>query len=96
MLIDGHVSSWTSHGIFYGLKTLVAGDTIQIERGDGAILAYKVVKSQTYTTSKVDMAAALTPINPRKPGLNLITCTGNVMAGTNEFNQRVVVFAEQV
>jgi sortase (surface protein transpeptidase) len=95
-LIDGHISSWTAHGVFYGLKTLVAGDAIQVERGDGAILTYKVVKSQVYSSTNVDMTAALTPINPDKPGLNLITCTGSVIAGTSEFNERVVVFAQQV
>jgi hypothetical protein len=42
------------------------------------------------------MTAALSPINPHKPGLNLITCTGNVIAGTNEFSERIIVFAEQV
>jgi hypothetical protein len=40
------------------------------------------------------MAAALSPINPAKPGLNLITCSGQVVKGTNEFNKRTVVFTE--
>lgn len=96
MLIDGHVSSWTARGVFYGLKTLVKGDIIQIERGDGARFTYKVVASRTYNAKKVDMAAALRPVTPGKPGLNLITCTGQVAAGTSEFNQRVVVFAVQI
>jgi sortase (surface protein transpeptidase) len=95
MLIDGHVSSWKAHGIFYGLNTLVAGDAIQVERGDGTIFTYKVVKSQVYSYTKVDMTAALAPINSHKPGLNLITCTGDVVAGTSEFSERMVVFAEQ-
>lgn len=96
MLIDGHVSSWTAHGIFYGLKTLVVNDVIQIQRGDGSLLTYKVVKSQTYGSDNVDMTALLSPINLNRPGLNLITCTGSVKSGTNDFNDRVVVFAEQV
>ena len=95
-LIDGHVSSWTSHGVFYGIKTLVAGDAIQIVRGDGAILNYQVVKTQVYGADNVDMQAAMTPITAGKAGLNLITCTGQVQKGTSEFNQRVIVFAEQV
>jgi sortase (surface protein transpeptidase) len=94
-LIDGHVSSWTSHGVFYGIKSLVAGDNIQIVRGDGAILNYKVVKTQVYPDNNVDMKAAITPITPGKAGLNLITCTGKVKPGTSQFNQRVIVFAEQ-
>lgn len=96
MLIDGHVSSWTSHGVFYGVKTLVAGDTIQVQRGDGTVFTYTVVKSQIYNTASVDMAAAMTPVVAGHPGLNLITCTGDVTPGTSEFNQRIVVFSEQV
>ncbi len=96
MLIDGHVSSWTTPGVFYSIKSLLAGDDIQLERGDGTMFTYKVVSTQIYQSSNVDMKAALNPITPGKPGLNLITCTGNVLAGTNEFNERVVVFSEEI
>lgn len=95
-LIDGHVSSWTTHGVFYGIKTLKAGDAIQIIRGDGAVLNYQVVKTQVYNADNVDMQAAVTPITAGKSGLNLITCTGQVEKGTSEFNKRVIVFAQQV
>ncbi len=95
-LIDGHVSSWTAHGVFYGLHTLIPGDKIQIVRGDGTVLNYKVVKKQIYNTNNVDMKAAMTPVTPGKSGLNLITCTGQVIHGTSEFNERVIVFAQQV
>jgi len=96
MLIDGHVSSWTSHGVFYGIKNLSAGDMVQIERGDGTVFSYQVVKTQVYDHSDVDMQSAVTPVDPTKPGLNLITCTGDVIKGTNEFNERVVVYTKQV
>ena len=95
MLIDGHVSSWTTHGVFYGLKTLHAGDRIQIQRGDGKVFTYSVVKTQTYSDTNVDMEAAMRPITAGKPGLNLITCAGKVKPGTSEFNQRIIVFAQQ-
>lgn len=95
-LIDGHISSWTSHGVFYGLKQLAPGDTVQIERGDGQIITYRVMKIQTYDADSVDMNAALSPITPGTSGLNLISCSGDVEAGSNEFNQRIVVFTEQM
>jgi LPXTG-site transpeptidase (sortase) family protein len=95
-LIDGHVSSWSTHGVFYAIKTLTAGDSIQIERGDGTILHYQVVKTQIYNVNNVDMKAALTPITPGVSGLNLITCAGDVIKGTNSFSERVIVFAKQV
>jgi sortase (surface protein transpeptidase) len=95
-LIDGHVSSWTTHGVFYGLKNLVAGDTIQIVRGDGVVLNYQVVRTQAYDANNVDMKAAMTPVTNGKPGLNLITCTGQIQKGTSQFNKRLIVFAQQM
>lgn len=96
MLIDGHISSWTTHGVFYGLNSLTPGDALQIVRGDGTVFNYKVVKTQIYSSSDVDMTAAITPIVAGQPGLNLISCTGDVIPGTSQFNQRIIVFAEQV
>lgn len=96
MLIDGHVSSWTSKGVFYSIKNLKPGDMIQIQRGDGAIFKYQVVKSQVYPSGKVNMQSAITPVVASKPGLNLITCTGDVIRGTNNFNERIIVYAAQV
>lgn len=93
-LIDGHVLSMTYHGVFHDLKNLIPGDSIQIIRGDGAILNYSVVTTRYYSDSNVDMAAALSPITPGKSGLNLITCAGKEIPGTITFSQRVVVFAE--
>jgi LPXTG-site transpeptidase (sortase) family protein len=95
VLIDGHVSSRSTKGVFYGLNKLAAGDRIQLERGDGAVLSYKVVKTQAYDADRVDMQAATQPITDR-PGLNLITCGGKVKPGTNQYNQRIVVFTEQI
>lgn len=94
-VVDGHVSSWTARGIFYGLKSLKPGDTIQVERGDGQLLHYSIVKSQVYKADAVDMAAVLSAVEPNVPGLNLITCDGAVIRGTNDFDQRIVVFAKQ-
>jgi sortase (surface protein transpeptidase) len=95
-LIDGHVSSSTSHGVFYGLKTLELGDSIQIVRGDGTIFNYQVMKTQVYTAGNVNMQAAMTPITPGTPGLNLITGTGDVIPGASSSNERIIVFAKQI
>jgi len=95
-LIDGHVSSWTSHGVFYNLHNLKAGDSIQIVKGDNTVVNYRVVKIQVYGANNVNMQAAITPITPSVSGLNLITCTGQVIKGTSLFNQRVIVFAQEV
>lgn len=95
MLIDGHVSSWTQHGVFYNLQDLRPGDIIKIQRGDGTNYTYSVSKIQLYDANNVDMTAAVSPINPGQPGLNLITCAGNVVRGSNGFSKRLIVFATQ-
>jgi LPXTG-site transpeptidase (sortase) family protein len=94
-VIDGHVSGWTTHGVFYSLDKLTAGDTVQIMRGDGVILNYQVMKTQTYSAQNVDMKAAMTPITNGKSGLNLITCTGQVQKSNNQYSERFIVFAQQ-
>ena len=96
MVIDGHISSWTTKGVFYSLNTLEPGDIIKLERGDGVIYNYKVVKTQIYSSENIDMSRVLSPVNPGSPGLNLISCFGDVIAGTNEFNERIVVFTELI
>lgn len=95
MLIDGHVSSWTAHGTLYDIKKLKAGDVVKIERGDGKVFTYKVVKSQLFDYRKVDMASAVKSADAHKPGLNMITCAGKVIPGTNEFDKRLIVYAVQ-
>ncbi len=95
VLIDGHVSGPTKHGIFYNLKNLNPGDDIQIEKGDNKIIHYKVVKIVSYPVNEVDMAAALTPVIPGKNGLNIMTCSGKFDVKSNEYLQRIVVFASE-
>ncbi len=95
MLINGHISSWTAHGVFYGLGSLQPGDSVDVRSGNGAIFTYKVVKTQIYDADNVDMTTAMASVNTSKPGLNLISCTGDVIPGTSEFNERIIVFATQ-
>jgi LPXTG-site transpeptidase (sortase) family protein len=96
MFIYGHVSSWTADGVFYNLKKLKPGDDITITRGDNQTFTYSVVSTKIYPYTSVDMNAVLSPINPNLPGLNLMTCTGKVIPGTSEFNERLVVFTSLV
>jgi sortase A len=96
MFIYGHVSSWTADGVFYNLKKLVTGDDITITRGDNQTYTYKVVRSEVYPYNNVPMNTVLSPSNPKVPGLNLMTCTGSVIKGTSEFNERLVVYTNLV
>ena len=94
VLIDGHVHGPTKPGVFMNLKKLVKGDKIEVERGDGKIITYRVVKTEIYKADQVDMAAALTSAENGKNGLNLITCHGKVDSNNN-YSERLVVFTVQ-
>ena len=89
MFIYGHVSSWTADGVFYNLHKLKAGDNIVITRGDNTSYTYTVIKSRIYPYNNVPMNTVLAPVNSDMPGLNLMTCTGSVIKGTSEFNERL-------
>lgn len=93
MLIDGHVSGRTLKGVFSKLDQLGEGDRISVERGDGQLFSYKVVKTQSYPKDAVDMAAAITPVIAGKQGLNLVTCAGTRENGTAGYSERLIVFA---
>lgn len=92
-IIDGHVSSWTTNGVFYGIKTLATGDNIEIEKGDGTKLEYTVAQTIAYPVDAVDMKALMNPVVAGKSGLNLITCGGKYDSKSGEFTQRIAVYA---
>lgn len=96
MFVFGHVSSWQHRGIFYNLSKLRPGDQIMITRGDNKTFIYTVVTTRVYSYQNVDMPTVLAPINPHSPGLNLMTCIGQIMPGTNKFSQRLVVFTSLI
>ena len=95
MLIDGHVHGPTLPGVFVDIKKLVAGDAIQVTRGDNQMFTYVVVMVQTVPADSVNVGQLLTSIKPGQPALNLITCGGKFDAKTQHYEDRVEVFAVQ-
>lgn len=94
ILIDGHVHGPTYPGVFSKIKSLKAGDELQIQRGDNQLFRYQVVKVQNYDANTLDMRLAMASITPGKAGLNLITCGGKYDKKTG-YSQRTLVFAVQ-
>ncbi len=95
-LMDGHVSGPTQPGVFRNLIKLNPGDRIEVERGDGEIIEYEVKSKQSYPYAETDMQAALRSVENDKHGLNLITCDGKFNAETNNYEDRLIVFAVEV
>jgi LPXTG-site transpeptidase (sortase) family protein len=95
MLIDGH-SSADHQALFGNLGKLVVGDTMQIEKGDGTRLTYKVVFTQTVDKDAVDMHQMLLPYGNAQRALNLITCAGDWINSQDTLTKRLEVFTEQI
>lgn len=96
MFIYGHVAGWNEGGVFYNLKKLKPGDKITVTRGDDTIYTYQVDSLKVYPATSIDMNTILSPTDPAKPGLNLMTCVWTIVNGKSEFNSRQVVFSSLV
>ncbi len=94
--IDGHASGATREGLFGSLDALAIGDTIDVEKGDGTKLTYKVVHTETVALEGLDMKKVLLPHGNSLKALNIMTCTGNWLEDKQTFDQRVVVYTELV
>lgn len=92
--VTGHYNGPNAGGVFDNLNAIALGDQITIEMGDGSIKKYKVVERETVSVGQVDMAKALSVINGKDEGLNIMTCAGAFTSGG--FTDRLTVYAERV
>jgi len=94
-LVDGH-STADGRALFGKLNKLVIGDQIQLEKGDGTRLTYRVVQTETVDKNAVDMKKLLLPYAGAQRALNLITCSGAWNSAENTLAQRTIVYTEQI
>ena len=90
MVIDGHNGGPHVIGVFKYTPTLVMGDIITVERGDGLIFRYKVVENNTIPLSEADayMRTAATTPEKGKESVTLISCTGEWSQQQNTYLSR--------
>lgn len=96
VFIDAHASGATREGLFAYLDTLVAGDRIEIEKGDGERVAYKVAAVEKVALENVDMKKALAPYGDAEQSLTLMTCTGKWLKDEATYDHRAIVYATAV
>lgn len=100
VLIDGHNGGPTKGGIFENLGNLSKGSEIVIERGDGQRITYQVIDNREMSVEDINnennplgMKTMLNSMDPKKEGLNMITCVGDWDYTKNTFNKRVMLRA---
>jgi sortase (surface protein transpeptidase) len=96
MFLDGHASGATRQGLMAYIDTLVVGDVVRIEKGDGTELLYEVVHVETVPLEGIDMNKVLSVYGDAESGLNIMTCTGTWIPEKLTYDHRVVVYTQQI
>lgn len=95
-VMDGH-SCGRDGCVFDGLQDLYPGSEIEITMGDNSVVTYIVDYVEYVDLADLDMSKVMTAYNEGRPGLNLITCSGEWSAedsrGIRTMNQRIVVYS---
>src|SRR3989344_851995 len=94
-VIDGHLDCRnTKEAVFYDLEKLKDGDLVEVLDGKGKIFQFRVYdkKVYNYASSTPEVFTS----DGSKMLLNLITCTGDWIAASKIYTQRVVIFTEMV
>ncbi len=94
-VIEGHVAGPTQHGVFWDLNKLVYGDTIQIEKGSGEVVTYKVTKTEKVPADQLSMRKYLNSEVLGRNDLKLITAAGKYNIINGVYDTRLVVYAQQ-
>lgn len=95
VLVNGHYGN-SKKAVFKRLKEIVRGDIIVIERADGKIYKYEVIKTETKSKDSVDMGSLMIPYEESTNGLNIITCDGVFNKKEKTFDNRLLIYAKQI
>lgn len=90
-LLLGHVSGWTAPGVFKNLDKLLAGDTIEIEKGSGERVLYEVTYTESVPVSSLDMTKVLSSDVAGTHDLKLMTCSGKFNREKEAYEDRFIV-----
>jgi LPXTG-site transpeptidase (sortase) family protein len=90
-VVVGHVDSYTGPSVFFRLKELHKGDTVQVKRADGHLVIFTVDGVQV--ASKTAFPTEAVYRNTGYPSLRLVTCGGPFDYSTGHYLDNIVVYA---
>lgn len=93
-VVLGHVDSWQGPGVFFGLRTLVPGDRIEVSLASGVVAQFAVTAVDTYT--KQAFPARDVYASHGVSALQLVTCGGVFDQATRSYLSNVVVYSTLV
>jgi sortase (surface protein transpeptidase) len=93
-VILGHVDSFTGTSVFFSIKTLRAGNRIDVVRANGSTAVFTVDGVRKVVKSAFPRAEVYA--NARFPGLRLVTCGGPFDTATRQYLDNVVIYAHLI
>lgn len=93
-VLAGHVDWAGEPGAFYGLRELLAGDEVVVDRADGTTATFHVDRVEEHAKDDFPTDEVYGDID--HAGLRLITCGGSFDEDTGDYEDNVVVFASLV
>jgi sortase A len=93
-VIAGHLDSTTDRAVFWDLRLLKAGDTVQVKDDDGSQLTFQVQDSEIYAFNQAPLQKIFG--GGTQAMLNLVTCNGVFDRGAKNYDKRLVVYAKEI
>lgn len=90
-VIAGHVDSRTGPAVFYRLKDLTLGATIEVERSDGTVAFFAVTGREQVDKDQFPTERVYGPTAAAE--LRLITCGGTFNWSTHHYDDNLIVYA---
>jgi hypothetical protein len=90
-VLVGHVDSYRGPGVFWHLRNLRPGDTIDVPRSDGTVAHFGVDAVETVDKDAFPSERVYAPT--AGPSLRLITCGGPFDRSARSYEDNVVVYA---
>lgn len=93
-VLAGHVDWAGAPGVFYQLRAVTVGDEITIDRADGSVAVFRVIRTAQYPKNAFPTDQVYGDLD--HAGLRLITCGGSFNPGARSYVDNIVVFADLV
>jgi hypothetical protein len=93
-VILGHVDSYQGPAVFFNLRTLVAGDQVNVTLADGVITHFEVTSVAMYTKTQFPDQQVYAPHS--YAALQLVTCGGAFDSETGHYLSNIVVYTSLV
>ena len=93
-VIAGHVDWEGEPGAFYGLRELLPGDEVVVDRADGTVATFRVDRVEEHAKDEFPTDEVYGDLD--HAGLRLITCGGGFDGDTGDYLDNVIVFATLV